>query len=71
MAGPSSQNAPTRDSGSEGQTDRGRRIALAVIGGLTLLIAAGLAVEHFPESELGRTLHSHLSQLADPRSWMY
>lgn len=71
MAGPSSQNPPTRQSTPERLADRRRRIALSVIGGLALLVAAGLTVEHFPESELGRTLHSHLSQLADPQSWLH
>ena len=35
-----------------------------------VLGAVSLAVDYVPGSELGRSIDAHLTQLADPRSWI-
>jgi len=45
------------------------RRPLSWIFGVAFLGSLFLLVEHFPHSQLGRTIGAHLSQLADPESW--
>ena len=66
MSGPVSHIAPTRDSRPDG---RRWRLRLSLLFGAAFLGFLFLFVEHVPESQLGRTIGAHLSQLADPTSW--
>ena len=68
MTGHTSHNALPRDPGSAGT--RSRYAALCLLSGLVLVAAALLAVDKFPDTELGRTIDAHLTQLADPESWI-
>ena len=69
MAGPASQNTPTRHPHPD--AIRRRRIAVSVAGALAFLVTAWAAADYVAGSELARTIHIHLTQLADPRSWAY
>lgn len=68
MGGPTSQNTPTRQAPPRG--NRGRRIAVSVAGTIAFLAAAWMAIDTIDGSELARTIDAHLTQLADPRSWI-
>ena len=68
MAGRSSQNAPARHPNPHAA--RRRQALVCPLLGFAFLLAACAAVDHFLDSELGRTLNSHLSEFADPHSWI-
>ncbi len=68
MTGRTSQIPPTRDPGATGM--RRRHAVLCLVTGLAILVAGFLALEHFPDTELGRAIDAHLTQLADPESWI-
>ena len=68
MTGRSSQNAPARHPHPRRLRNRGAVISLLLA--FVFVVAASMAVDAFPDSELGRTLNHHLSQLADPHSWI-
>lgn len=63
MTGHTSHNDPTRGG-------RRRRALLSLATGLAFVAALAVAVASFPRTEVGRTLDAHLSQLADPQSWI-
>ena len=68
MGGHSSQKTHPRNRRATGM--RGRQIVLPLLTGLAFLAVVFMAVLHFPDSELGRTIGAHLSLLADPESWV-
>ena len=68
MIGRTSQNTPTRDPRAAGQ--RRRRALLALLTGGAFLAALFMALTWFPASEMGRTIDTHLSRLANPESWI-
>ncbi len=68
MAERTSQKAPTRDPRATGI--RRRQTVLSLVTVLAFLAAVFMAVEHFPDTELGRSIDAHLTQLADPESWI-
>jgi len=68
VTGRTSQNSRTRDPRAAGQ--RRRRTLLSVITGGALLVALFMAVTWFPVSEMGRTIDTHLTRLANPASWI-
>ena len=63
MTGHASHNGPIR-------AGRHRRALLSLTTGLAFVAALAIAVASFPRTEVGRTLDAHLSQLADPQSWV-
>ena len=68
MTGHTSHNALPRDPGS---AETGSRYGLlCLLSALVFVAAALLAVDKFPDTELGRTIDAHLTQLADPESWI-
>ena len=68
MTGRTSHKPPTRDPGATGI--RRRHTVLSLITGLAILAAVFMAVDYFPDTELGRTIDAHLTQLANPESWI-
>lgn len=68
MTGRTSQNSRTRDPHAAGQ--RRRRTLLALVTGGALLAALVMAVTWFPASQVGRTIDTHLTRLANPASWI-
>ena len=66
MTGPTSHIARPRNSHLN---PRPWHRQLSWVFGAVFLGALFLLVEHFPDSQLGRTIEAHLSQLADPESW--
>ena len=68
MIGRTSQNTLTRDPQAAGQ--RRRRTLLALITGAAFLAALFMAVTWFLASEVGRTIDTHLTRLANPESWI-
>jgi hypothetical protein len=43
---------------------------VSVAGAIAFLAAAWIAIDTIGGSELARTIDAHLTQLADPRSWI-
>jgi hypothetical protein len=68
MTGHTSHNAPPRGPSSAGT--RSRYGVLCLLSGLVFVAAVLLAVDKFPDTEMGRTIEAHLTQLADPESWI-
>ena len=68
MTGHTSHNALPRDPSIAGA--RSRYGVLYLLSGFVFVAAALLAVDKFPDTELGRTIDAHLTQLADPESWI-
>ena len=68
MTGPSSQNALSRQPPSVGT--RRCRLLVSLLTGLGFLACLMLAVDRIPDTTLGRSVSTHLQQLADPASWM-
>ncbi len=68
MTGRTSQNTPTRDPCGAGE--RRRRTLLSLITGGAFLAALFMAVTWFPASQVGRTIDTHLTRLANPASWI-
>ncbi len=68
MTGRTSQNTRTRDPRPAGQ--RRRRTLLALLTGGAFLAALFMALTWFPASEMGRTIDTHLTRLANPESWI-
>ncbi len=67
MTGHTSHNALPRDPSGAGT--RSRYGVLCLLSGLVFVATVLLAVDKFPDTELGRTIDAHLTQLADPQSW--
>jgi hypothetical protein len=63
MTGHTSHIDPTR-------RGKHRRALLSLVTTLAFLATLAVAVARFPHTELGRVLDTHLTQLADPRSWI-
>jgi hypothetical protein len=63
-----SQNTRTREPCAAGE--RRHPTLLSLITGTAFLAALFMAVIWYPASELGRTVDAHLTQLADPGSWI-
>ncbi len=68
MTGRTSQNTRTRD--PRAAAERRGRTVLSPVTGIAFLTALLMAVTWFPASELGRIIDAHLSQLANPESWI-
>ena len=68
MTGRTSQNTRTRD--PRAAAERRGRALLSLVTGIAFLTALLMAVTWFPASELGRIIDAHLSQLANPESWI-
>ncbi len=68
MTGRTSQNTRTRDPRAAGE--RRRRTLLSLVTSIAFLAALLMAVTWFPASEPGRTIDAHLTQLANPESWI-
>jgi len=68
MTGRTSQNPLSRDPHATGQ--RRHRTLLSLLTGTAFLAALFMAVNWFSASELGRAIDAHLTQLADPESWI-
>ncbi len=68
MAGRTSQNTLTRGPRAAGQ--RRCRTLLSLVTGGAFLAALFMAVTWFPASEMGRTIDTHLTRLANPESWI-
>lgn len=67
MSGHTSHNALPR--GPSSTETRSRYGVLCLLSGLVFVAAVLLAVDKFPDTELGQTIDAHLTQLADPQSW--
>jgi hypothetical protein len=67
MTGHTSQNALPRVPRT--RVARRHRVLIYVLASLGLAVGMVLAVDRFPDTQLGRTIGMHLSQLADPQSW--
>ena len=63
MTGHTSHNDPTRKG-------RRRRTLLSLVTGLVFLATLAVAIARFPHTEMGQVLDTHLTELADPRSWI-
>ncbi len=68
MAGRSSQNAQARH--RQPRAARRHPTLIPLLAGFAFLLAIDMAVDYFIDSKLGRILNSHLTQLADPQSWI-
>lgn len=68
MTGHTSQNTPPRNSAAP--VTRTRRALVCTLAALAFMAVALLAVDRVPDTHLGRTIDLHLSQLADPHSWI-
>jgi hypothetical protein len=67
MSGHTSQIALPRS--PEPPARRGRRLLLSLLSGLAFFAVVFLTVHEFPDTAIGRSIHIHLGQLADPQSW--
>ncbi len=68
MTGRTSQNTCTREPRAAGE--RRHPTLLSLITGTAFLAVLFTAVIWYPASELGRIVDAHLTQLADPGSWI-
>ncbi len=68
MTGPGSQLAANPD--PLARAHRTHRLVRALLAGLVFLTAAAAAIAALPHTMLARTVDAHLTQLADPRSWV-
>jgi hypothetical protein len=67
MGGHSSQNALPRHPCPV--RSRRHRILVCLLTGLAFLACLLLALDRIPDTALGRSIHNHLHQLADPAAW--
>lgn len=67
MSGHTSQIALPRMPAARGS--RGRRLLLSLFSVGIFLAVVFLAVHAVPDSMIGRSIHMHLGQLANPQSW--